>query len=124
VVLYFTVLSLFRACLGLVGLSSYTAEQKTKEIGIRKVLGASVSGVVMLLSRQFGKLVLIANLIAWPLAYYALYRWLQNFHYRISIRVEFFLLAAALVLVIAFLSVSYQSLRAALANPADALRFE
>jgi len=124
VVLYFTVLSLFIACLGLVGLSSYTAEQKTKEIGIRKVLGSSVSGVVMLLSRQFGKLVLIANLIAWPLAYYALHRWLQNFHYRISIRVEFFLLAAVLVLVIAFLSVSYQSLRAALTNPADALRFE
>jgi putative ABC transport system permease protein len=124
IVLNFTVLSLFIACLGLFGLSSYTAEQKTKEIGIRKILGSTVSGVVMLLLRQYGRLILIANVIAWPLAYYALHRWLQNFYYRISIRLEFFLLGMALVLVIAVVSVGFQSLKAALASPADSLRYE
>jgi putative ABC transport system permease protein len=124
IVLNFTVLSLFIACLGLFGLSSYTAEQKTKEIGIRKILGSSVSGVVMLLLRQYGRLILIANLIAWPLVYYALHRWLQNFHYRISIRLEFFLLGMALVLVIAVVSVGFQSVKAALASPSDSLRYE
>jgi putative ABC transport system permease protein len=124
VVFSITVLSLFVACMGLFGLASYTTEQKTKEIGIRKVLGSSVTGVVFLLSKQFGKLILIANVIAWPLAYYALHRWLQNFYYRISIGLQFFVLSAVLVLVIAFVSISYQSTRAALANPADALRYE
>ncbi len=124
VVFNFTLLSIFVACLGLFGLASYTAEQKTKEIGIRKVLGASVSGVVLLLSKQFGKLILIANLIAWPLTYYVLHRWLQNFFYRISIGLEIFVLSAVLVLVIAFISISYQSIKAALSNPADALRHE
>lgn len=124
VVFNFTLLSIFVACLGLFGLASYTAEQKTKEIGIRKVLGASISGVVLLLSKQFGKLILIANLIAWPLAYYMLHRWLQNFFYRISIGLETFVLSAAMVLVIAFISISYQSIKAALSNPADALRNE
>lgn len=124
VVFNFTLLSIFVACLGLFGLASYTAEQKTKEIGIRKVLGASISGVVLLLSKQFGKLILIANLIAWPLAYYMLHRWLQNFFYRISIGLETFVLSAVMVLVIAFISISYQSIKAALSNPADALRNE
>ncbi len=124
VVLYIAVLSIFVACMGLFGLASFTAEQKTREIGIRKVLGSSVTGVVFLLSKQFGKLILIANVIAWPLAYYALHKWLQNFYYRISIGMHFFVLSAVLVLVIAFISISYQSIRAALANPADALRYE
>jgi putative ABC transport system permease protein len=124
VVFSIAVLSLFVACMGLFGLASYTTEQKTKEIGIRKVLGSSVTGVVFLLSKQFGKLILIANIIAWPLAYYALHRWLQNFYYRISIGLQLFVLSAVLVLVIAFVSISYQSIRAALANPADALRYE
>ena len=124
VVFSIAVLSLFVACMGLFGLASYTAEQKTKEIGIRKVLGSSIPGVVFLLSKQFVKLILIANVIAWPLAYYALYRWLQNFYYRISIGLQFFVLSAVLVVVIAFISISYQSVRAALANPADALRYE
>lgn len=124
VVFNFTLLSIFVACLGLFGLASYTVEQKTKEIGIRKVLGASISGVILLLSKQFGKLILIANLIAWPLAYYVLHKWLQNFFYRISIGLEIFMLSAALVLAIAFISISYQSIRAALSNPADALRHE
>jgi len=124
VVFSIAVLSLFVACMGLFGLASFTAEQKTKEIGIRKVLGSSVPGVVFLLSKQFGKLLLIANVIAWPLAYYALHRWLQNFYYRISIGLQFFVLSAVSVLVIAFISISYQSVKAALANPADALRYE
>jgi putative ABC transport system permease protein len=124
VVFNFTLLSIFVACLGLFGLASYTAEQKTKEIGIRKVLGASIFGVVLLLSKQFGKLILIANIIAWPLAYYWLHRWLQNFFYRISIGLEIFVLSAVLVLVIAFISISYQSIKAALSNPGDALRHE
>jgi len=124
VVFNFTLLSIFVACLGLFGLASYTAEQKTKEIGIRKVLGASVSGVVLLFFKQFGKLILIANIIAWPLAYYGLHKWLQNFFYRISIGLEIFVLSALLVLVIAFISISYQSIKAAISNPADALRHE
>lgn len=124
VVFNFTLLSIFVACLGLFGLASYTAEQKTKEIGIRKVLGASISGVVLLLFKQFGKLILIANIIAWPLTYYWLHKWLQNFFYRISIGLEIFVLSALLVLVIAFISISYQSIKAAISNPADALRNE
>jgi putative ABC transport system permease protein len=124
VVFSIALLSLFVACMGLFGLASFTAEQKTKEIGIRKVLGSSVTGVVFLLSKQFGKLIMIANVIAWPLAYYALHKWLQNFHYRISLGLQFFVLSAVLVLVIAFVSISYQSIRAALGNPADALRYE
>jgi putative ABC transport system permease protein len=124
VILDLTVLSIFVACLGLFGLASYTAELKTKEIGIRKVLGSSVPGVVFLLSRQFGKLILIANVIAWPLGYFALHRWLENFYYRISLGIHYFVLSAVLVLLIAFVSISFQSLKAALANPADALRYE
>ena len=124
VILDLTVLSIFVACLGLFGLASYTAELKTKEIGIRKVLGSSVPGVVFLLSKQFGKLILIANLLAWPLGYFALHRWLENFTYRISLGIHYFVLSAVLVLLIAFVSISFQSIKAALANPADALRYE
>lgn len=124
VIFNLTMLSIFVACLGLFGLASYTAEQKTKEIGIRKVLGSSVPGVVFLLSKQFGKLILIANVIAWPLAYYLLHRWLQGFYYRISLGLQFFALSAVLVLFIAFVSISFQSIKAALSNPADALRYE
>jgi len=124
VVFYFTLLTIFIACLGLFGLASFATEQRTKEIGIRKILGASVPGVVMLLWRQFGKLVLIGNIIAIPLAYYILHRWLQNFHYRISIGVEIFLLSTVMIVAIAVLSISYHSIKAALANPVDSLRYE
>ena len=124
VVLSFAVLSILIACLGLFGLASFTAEQKTKEIGIRKVMGATVPGVVLLLSREFGKLILIANIIAWPLSYYALRTWLQNFYYRITIGFELFLFAAVLVMLIAFVSISYQSIKAALTDPATAIRYE
>jgi putative ABC transport system permease protein len=120
----FTLLGLFIACLGLLGLASFTAESRTKEIGIRKVLGASVSGIVLMLSKEFTKWVLLANCIAWPAAYYFLDRWLNNFAYRTSIDIATFLLSGLLVLIIALLTVSVQSFKVALANPADSLRYE
>ncbi len=120
----FSLLAVFIACLGLFGLASFTAERRIKEIGIRKVLGAPAAGIVLLLSRDFMKWVLAANLIAWPVAYYAMTQWLQNFAYRTDIPFGLFLLAGALALAIALLTVSYQTLKAALGNPADALRYE
>ena len=120
----FTFLGLFVACLGLLGLASFTAESRTKEIGIRKVLGASVGGIVIMLSKQFTKWVLVANCIAWPVAYYFMNRWLNNFAYRIDIGIWTFVLSGALALVIAFLTVSYQSIKAAVANPVESLRYE
>jgi putative ABC transport system permease protein len=120
----FSVLAIFIACLGLFGLASFTVEQRTKEVGIRKVLGASVAGIIGLLSSEFAKLVLISNLIAWPVAYFAMNKWLQEFAYRINLSIGEFLFAAALAVFIALLTVSYQAIRAALANPAEALRYE
>jgi putative ABC transport system permease protein len=119
-----TSLAIFIACLGLFGLAAFTAEQRTKEIGVRKVLGASVSGIFILLSKEFTRWVLVANVIAWPVAYYAMSRWLQNFAYRTSIGLWIFLLAAAVAFVVALLTVSYQAIKAAISNPADALRYE
>jgi putative ABC transport system permease protein len=121
---YFSILAIFISCLGLFGLASFMAEQRTKEIGIRKVLGATVSNILLLLSKEFAKWVLIANLIAWPVAYYAMNRWLQGYAYRINIALWSFILAAVLALAIALFTVSYQAVRAATANPADALRYE
>ena len=121
---YFSILAIFIACLGLFGLASFTAEQKTKEIGIRKVLGAPVSGIVLLLSKEFTKWVIAANLLAWPIAYFVMNKWLQNFAFRISIGIGSFLLAASLAFLIALITVSYQSLKAALANPIESLRYE
>ena len=120
----FTFLGLFIACLGLLGLASFTAESRTKEIGIRKVLGASVGGIVIMLSRQFTKWILLANCIAWPVAYYFMDRWLKNFAFRIDIGVWTFVLSGILVLLVALLTVSYQSIKAAVANPVDSLRYE
>jgi putative ABC transport system permease protein len=120
----FTLLSVFISCLGLFGLASFMALRRTKEIGIRKVLGASISGVVVLLSKEFSKWVIVANLIAWPLSYFALNRWLQEFPYRTDIKLWIFVSTGLLTFVIAILTVSYQSLRAALSNPADSLRYE
>ena len=120
----FTLIAVCIACLGLFGLTSFTAGQRTKEIGIRKVLGASVSGIVCLLSKELVKWVLMANLIAWPLAWFFLNRWLQNFAYRIDASIWTFILSTALALVIALLTVSYQSIKAATANPVDSLRYE
>jgi len=124
VITAFACLAIFIACLGLLGLASYTASQRTKEIGIRKVLGATVSEIVLLLNKDFIKWVLMANLIAWPLAYYAMNKWLQNFAYRIGLNIWMFMGSAALALIIALLTVSYQSIKAAHANPVDSLRYE
>ena len=120
----FTVLAIIISCLGLFGLVSYVAEQKKKEIGIRKVLGASINSVVQLLTRDFVKLVGIAFLIASPLAYYFMQRWLEDFTYRIDIQLWVFVLAGFLALLITFLTVGFQSLKSAMANPAKSLRTE
>ncbi|GAA4311254.1 ABC transporter permease [Mucilaginibacter gynuensis] len=120
----FTVLSLTVACMGLLGLAIYTAERRTKEIGIRKVLGASVKNVVAMLSTDFLKLVLIASLIAFPIAWYAMNKWLQDFAYRTTISWWVFALAGFATVVIALLTVSFQSVKAAIANPVKSLRSE
>ncbi|MCP4157561.1 MAG: FtsX-like permease family protein [bacterium] len=120
----FFTLAIFTACLGLFGLASYTAAQRTKEIGIRKILGASVREIVVLLSGEFSKWVLIANIIAWPTAYIIMNKWLQNFAYRQEMELHHFLLAGLLTLVIALLTVAFQSIKASLANPVIALKYE
>jgi putative ABC transport system permease protein len=117
-------LTIFISCLGLFGLASYSAEKRVKEIGVRKVLGASVQNIVMLLASNFLKLVFIANIIAWPLAWYAMYKWLQDFAYRIDIQWWVFVLAGASAVTIAFVTVSFQSIKAAIANPVKSLRSE
>jgi putative ABC transport system permease protein len=121
---YFTGVALFIACLGLFGLSSFLALQKTKEIGIRKVLGASTGSIVMRLANEFIMLVLLAALLACPLAYYVLNRWLLNFAYRINIGLWLLFSATGLALLIALATVSYQSIKAAVADPVDSLRYE
>lgn len=121
---YFSILAILIACLGLFGLASFTAEQRTKEIGVRKVLGASLLNIVVLLSREFIKWVLVANIIAWPVAYFAMNKWLQNFAYKVHIGWIVFVLTAVLTFVIALLTVSYQSVKAAMADPVHALRYE
>jgi putative ABC transport system permease protein len=120
----FSLLSILISCLGLFGLGAYMAEQKTKEIGIRKVLGASIPGIVTLTAKEFIKCIAIANLIAWPLAYVVMRGWLQDFAYKVSIGPLIFILATALTLLIAFVTVGYHSIKAALANPVDSLRYE
>jgi putative ABC transport system permease protein len=120
----FSGLGIFIAALGLLGLATYATEQRTKEIGIRKVLGANVPSIVSLLSKEFVKLVVIANLVAWPVAYFAMQRWLENFAYRIELGFGTFFLAAALALLIALLTVSYNAIKAALSNPVESLRYE
>ncbi len=121
---YFTFLAVFISCLGLFGLASFMAEQRTKEIGIRKILGASVSGITILLSKEFTKWVVVANAIAWPVAYFAMNKWLQGYAYRVNISLLTFALAGVLALIISILTVSYQAIRAALANPVESLRYE
>jgi putative ABC transport system permease protein len=122
--LVFTSIAIMVACLGLFGLATFTAEQRTKEIGVRKVLGASVPNIVLLLSRDFTKLVIIAFLIATPVSYVLIGKWLENFASRINVGWQTFLMAGLAVLVIALLTVSYQSIKAALANPVKSLRNE
>jgi putative ABC transport system permease protein len=120
----FTGLAIFIGCLGLFGLAAYTAERRTKEIGIRKILGADVNSIVMLLSGEFLKLILIALVIAAPLAWYFMNGWLKDFAYRIEIGWAVFVLAGVLAIVIAMLTVSYQGIKAALVNPVKNLRVE
>jgi putative ABC transport system permease protein len=117
-------LAILVACLGLFGLAAFSAEQRTKEVGIRKVLGASIANIVLLLSRDFVKFVAVANLIAWPVAYYVMNGWLQNFAYRVGLGIWTFVLGGILVLIIALVTVSVQAVKAARANPVDALRYE
>jgi putative ABC transport system permease protein len=120
----FAILGLFVACLGLLGLASFAAELRTKEIGIRKVLGASISSVVLLLSTEFAKCILIANGVAWPIAYYFMNKWLQNFAYRVNLGLKVFILSGLAALAIALLALSYQTIKTATANPVDSLRYE
>jgi len=120
----FTFLSVIIACLGVFGLATFLTQQRTKEIGIRKVLGATASSIVVLLSKEFIMLVVISNVIAWPVAYYLVHSWLQNFAYRIDLDIGTFLLAGFLALIITLFSVGYQSVKASLVNPAGALRYE
>lgn len=121
---FFTVLAIFISCLGLFGLASFTIQQRTKEVGIRKVLGASVGNVILHLSKEFVFWVALANIIAWPAAYYFMSKWLQNFAFRTSLSVGVFILAGMIGLMISLLTVSYQSIKAALANPIKALKYE
>ena len=120
----FAILAIVIACLGIYGLASFTAEQRTKEMGIRKAFGANTSKVMALINREFIKLVIIANIIAWPVTWYFMDQWLQNYPYRVNLHVWIFLAGGLLALFIAQLSVSYQSYRAATTNPASSLRYE
>jgi putative ABC transport system permease protein len=120
----FAGLAMAIACLGLFGLASFTAQQRTGEIGVRKVLGANVPGIVALLSKDFMRLVGIAFIVAAPAAYFVMQRWLEGFAYRVAIGPGVFLLTGGLVVLIAVLTVSYQSVKAALADPVKSLRYE
>jgi putative ABC transport system permease protein len=120
----FTILGQFIACLGLLGLAAFITRQRTKEIGIRKVLGASIAGITFLISREFLKWVVLANIIAWPAAYFVVNQWLSSFAYRAPIGIWSFIASALLALLVAIVTVSYQSIRAAATNPVEALRYE
>ena len=120
----FSALAVFIACLGLFGLASFAAERRTKEIGVRKVLGASTQHLIGLLSNEFVRLVIVANVLAWPLAYAGMSRWLDDFAYRIDLGWTTFILAGVLAMAIAMATVSYQAIRTAMANPVESLRTE
>ena len=124
VALAFSILTILIACLGLFGLATYMAEQRTKEIGVRKVLGASVSDIVQMLSVDFLKLVLISALFAIPLGWWVMNTWLQDFAYRINVGWWVFIVAIAVAVLIALATVSYQAIKAALSNPVKSLRTE
>jgi putative ABC transport system permease protein len=122
--LSFAALAICIACLGLFGLAAFAAEQRTKEIGIRKVLGASISNIIGMLSKDFLKLVIVAALIAFPVAWWAMHTWLQDFAFRVNISWWVFVLAGAAAVLIAIVTVSFQAIKAALANPVKALKTE
>ena len=121
---YFTFLAIFVACLGLYGMASFSAAQRTKEIGIRKVLGSSITGIMTLLGKELMLLILAANAVAWPLSFFVMKGWIQNFPYRADIDLLSYLCSSFIVLLIGVLTVSYQAIRAATANPVDSLRYE
>ena len=120
----FAVLAIVIACLGAFGLAAFLATQRRKEIGIRKVLGASVSSIVRLLSMEFVKLILLANLLAWPLAYYLMQQWLSSFAYAVGVNLWYFGIATIVSILIALLTISFHSIRAALMNPSHTLHTE
>jgi putative ABC transport system permease protein len=120
----FSILAIFIACLGLFGLATYMAEQRMKEIGVRKVLGASVSNIASMLSKDFMKLVLVSSVIAFPIAWYAMHTWLMDFAFRVSISWWVFVASALAALLIALFTVSFQSIKAAVSNPVNSLRNE
>ncbi len=120
----FTIFAIFIGCLGLFGLVSFAAEQRTKEIGIRKVLGSSDSSIVMILCKEFVFLVIIANIFAWPAAYFTMNKWLESFPYRLDVSFATFIFAGSITMFIALLTVSYRAIKAAWTNPVDALRHE
>ena len=124
VFMIFSCLSIFIGCLGIFGLISFTTSQRTKEIGIRKILGASVKSISVLLTRDFIKLVLLANIFSWPIAYYFILRWLETFSYRISVSWWIFAAATCIALLIAIVTISFQAINAARANPVNSLRPE
>lgn len=120
----FSIIAILIGCLGIFGLISFIAVQKTKEIGVRKVLGATISNILILLSKEFTKNILIANLIAWPAAYFILKKWLENFAYKTTLSYDIFLFAGLLSLLITLFTISFQSIKAAIANPVTSLKYE
>jgi putative ABC transport system permease protein len=124
IVIYFTFVAIVIACLGLFGLAAFSAEQRIKEIGIRKVLGATIPGITLLISKDFLKLVIVSLVIATPVALWGMNKWLQNFAYRIQMEWWMFAIAGVLAMLIALVTVSFQALRAAIANPVKSLRSE
>jgi putative ABC transport system permease protein len=122
--MYFSIIAIFISCLGLFGLSSFITEQRTQEIGIRKVFGARVSSVTFQLLKDFSKWVVAAIVIAWPIGYFVMNKWLQNFAYRINFHWRILIITGAITLLIAMATVSYKSIKAAAANPIDSLRYE
>lgn len=124
VFLAFSLITVIVACIGLLGLVSFATEQRTKEIGVRKVLGASVPDIIGLLSKDFFRLVLVANLVAWPTAWFAMSRWLEDFAFRTSLDLWVFAAAGVLTVALAALTTGWRAVRAALANPVDSLRNE
>jgi len=121
---YFAILAILLSCLGLFGLSAYSAEQRTKEIGIRKAMGSTISGIIFILEKDFIKWVLISNIIAWPVSYYFAQKWLESFTYKVDISIYIFAIATSLTFIIAIITVFAQAYRAALKNPTKSLRYE
>ena len=124
IVRYFSFLAVLITCMGIFALTSLTISRRVKEIGIRKVLGAGIIQIVNIVYKEFILLIIIANVIVWPVAYYVMHRWLQGFAYRITMRPELFFLAGFLTLIVSLATVSYLALKAALANPVESLRTE